>query len=85
MSKKDVMDYVFETPMNTNPTILNQKLDELIDESGGSGSVDIKSSDEVNKIKILPDRTMEINGITFDKVQNSASTSIVLYGGNAEF
>lgn len=85
MSKKDVMDYVFETPMNTNPTILNQKLDELIDESGGSGSVDIKSSDEVNKIKILPDRTMEINGITFDKVQNSASASVVLYGGNAEF
>ena len=37
MSKQDVIDYVFETPHNTNPAILNQKLDELVEESGGSG------------------------------------------------
>ena len=37
MSKQDVIDYVFKTPHNTNSAILNQKLDELVEESGGSG------------------------------------------------
>lgn len=83
MSKKDVMDYVFETPLNTNPAILNQKLDELIDESGGGVVGDIQSSDEINKIKILSDRTLEVNGITLDKIQNSASIPVVLFGGKA--
>ena len=35
MSKQDIADYVFKTPHNTNPAILNQKLDELIKEGGG--------------------------------------------------
>lgn len=39
MSKQDVIDYVFETPHNTNSAILNQKLDELIKEGGGGGGV----------------------------------------------
>jgi hypothetical protein len=34
MSKQDVMDYVFETPYNTNPKILDQILDDLIDKTG---------------------------------------------------
>ena len=37
MSKQDVIDYVFKTPHNTNSAILNQKLDELVEESGGGG------------------------------------------------
>ena len=39
MSKQDIADYVFKTPLNTNPAILNQKLDELIEESGGGSGV----------------------------------------------
>ena len=35
MSKQDIADYVFKTPQNTNPAILNQKLDELIKENEG--------------------------------------------------
>ena len=53
MSKQDVIDYVFETPLNTNPAILNQKLDELVKESGGHYEGGVVSSDEANKIKIL--------------------------------
>ena len=40
MSKQDVIDYIFETPLNTNPVILNQKLDELVEESGGGGATE---------------------------------------------
>lgn len=35
MSKQEVVEYVLHTPYNTNPTILNQKLDELIEEESG--------------------------------------------------
>ena len=38
MSKQDIADYVFKTPQNTNPAILNQKLDELIKENEGGGA-----------------------------------------------
>ena len=38
MSKQDIADYVFKTPHNTNPAILNQKLDELVKESGESAT-----------------------------------------------
>lgn len=34
MNKQDIIDYVMETPENTNPVILNQ----MIDEVGGDGS-----------------------------------------------
>lgn len=84
MSKQDVMDYVFETPYNTNPKILNQILDDLIDETGVSGGGDLISSNEMNKIKILPDKTMEVNSLSLDKLANSPiSTQVVLFGGNA--
>lgn len=39
MPKQDIMDYVFETVFNTNPAILNQKLDELILEDGEISSL----------------------------------------------
>ncbi len=84
MSKQDVMDYVFETPYNTNPKILDQILDDLIDEAGASGGGDLISSNETNKIKILPDKTMEVNSLSLDKLVDSpASTQVVLFGGNA--
>lgn len=84
MSKQDVMDYVFETPYNTNPKILDQILDDLIDETGASGGGDLISSNEMNKIKILPDKTMEVNSLSLDKLANSPiSTQVVLFGGNA--
>ena len=41
------------------------------------------SSDEVNKITILPDGTMRVNDITLDKIVGSDTTDIVLFGGNA--
>ena len=84
MSKQDVMDYVFETPYNTNPKILDQILDDLIDEAGASGGGDLISSNEMNKIKILPDKTMEVNSLSLDKLVDSPiSTQVVLFGGNA--
>ena len=84
MSKQDVMDYVFETPYNTNPKILDQILDDLIDETGASGGGDLISSNEMNKIKILPDKTMEVNSLSLDKLVDSPiSTQVVLFGGNA--
>ena len=46
MSKQDIADYVFKTPHNTNPAILNQKLDELVEESGGSVQPDWNQNDE---------------------------------------
>ena len=44
---------------------------------------ELTSSDEVNKITILPDGTMRINDITLDKIVGSDTTDIVLFGGNA--
>ena len=43
----------------------------------------LTSSDEVNKITILPDGTMCVNGITLDKIVGSDTTDVVLFGGNA--
>ena len=84
MSKQDVMDYVFETPYNTNPKILDQILDDLIDEAGASGGGDLISSNEMYKIKILPDKTMEVNSLSLDNLDDSPiSTHVVLFGGNA--
>ena len=37
MTKKDLVDYIFDTPQNINPAILNQMLDEV---SGGSSEGD---------------------------------------------
>lgn len=44
---------------------------------------ELTSSDEVNKITILPDGTMRVNDITLDKIVGSDTTDIVLFGGNA--
>ena len=46
MSKQDIADYVFKTPHNTNPAILNQKLDELVEESGGGVQPDWNQNDD---------------------------------------
>ena len=46
MSKQDIADYVFKTPHNTNPAILNQKLDELIKENEGGVQPDWNQNDE---------------------------------------
>ena len=44
---------------------------------------ELTSSDEVNKITILPDGTMRVNDITLDKIVGIDTTDIVLFGGNA--
>ena len=44
---------------------------------------ELTSSDEVNKITILPDGTMRVNDITLDKIVVSDTTDVVLFGGNA--
>lgn len=44
---------------------------------------ELTSSDEVNKITILSDGTMCVNGITLDKIVGSDTTDVVLFGGNA--
>ena len=44
---------------------------------------ELTSSDEVNKITILPDGTMRVNDITLDKIVGSDTTDVVLFGGNA--
>lgn len=44
---------------------------------------DVVSSEEANKIAILPDGTMTINSITMDKLIDSDTTDVVLFGGNA--
>ena len=40
---------------------------------------ELTSSDEVNKITILPDGTMRVNDITLDKIVGSDTTDIVLF------
>lgn len=52
-------------------------------DSEGLGGSDVASSDEVNKIAILSDGTMEVNNINIDKLVNSDTTNLVLFGGNA--
>lgn len=37
MSIQEVVDYVMESPSNTNPTILKQKINEYAEKNGGSG------------------------------------------------
>ena len=49
-------------------------------ESLGSNVI---SSDEINKIAILPDGTMEVNSVDVNKIVNSEATNIILFGGNA--
>lgn len=49
----------------------------------GLGGSDVESSDETNKVAILPDGTMEINNITMDKLVDSDTTKVILFGGNA--
>lgn len=44
---------------------------------------ELTSSDEVNKITILPDGTMRVNDITLDKIVGSDTIDVVLFGGNA--
>ena len=44
---------------------------------------ELTSSDEVNKITILPDGTMRVNDITLDKIVGSDTTDVVLFGGHA--
>lgn len=44
---------------------------------------ELTSSDEVNKITILPDGTMRVNDITLDKIVGSDTTDVVLFGGKA--
>ena len=51
--------------------------------SVSTSSGDIVSSTDDNKIKILSDKTMEVNNITVDKLVDSGTDSIVLFGGNA--
>ena len=36
MTKKEIIDYIMETPQNTNTAILSQMLDEFAGEGGGS-------------------------------------------------
>ena len=40
MTKQNIIDYIMQTPENTNPAILNQFLDEI----GGSGSGDFSTA-----------------------------------------
>ena len=48
-----------------------------------TSSGDIVSSTDDNKIKILSDKTMEVNNITVDKLVESNVDNLVLFGGNA--
>ena len=64
MTKKEIIDYVMETPQNTNPAILSQMLDEIAGEGGGSGD---SSNFSVAKVTLInntsePDVTFKIPG-----------------------
>ena len=49
MDKEKVIQYVMDSPENTNPAVLSSILNELISESGGSISdKDIATDEEVN-------------------------------------
>ena len=68
MSKQDVIDYVFETPHNTNPAILNQKLDELIKENEGGGATEPYIEETYDDNGNL----IEANLVGYTKVRNYA-------------
>ena len=46
MNIEDVIDYVLDSPGNTNPNVLRTKLQQLIKEEGGSGMVIIPVTDD---------------------------------------
>lgn len=85
MSKQDIADYVFKTPHNTNPAILNQKLDELVEESSSGVQPDWNQNDETapDYIKnrpggystVIPPVTIEWDGNTDGKTIVSAGDS----------
>ena len=52
MEKQEIIDYVLNTPENTNPAILEGMLEQLIAESGGGGEGgDVISGDVIYKIR----------------------------------
>ena len=80
MSKQDIADYVFKTPHNTNPAILNQKLDELVEESGGGGAtepyIEETYDDNGNLIEANLVGYTKVRSYAFHNCSNLALTSL---------
>ena len=70
MSKQDIADYVFKTPHNTNPVILNQKLDELVEESGGGGGGESATEPYIEETYDSNGNLVNANLVGYTKVRN---------------
>ena len=69
MSKQDVIDYVFETPNNTNSAILNQKLDELVEESGGGSGGESATEPYIEETYDSNGNLIQANLVGYTKVR----------------
>lgn len=47
MTKKDLIDYILDTPQNVNPAILNQMLDEVGGGGASEGEYDFRGADYI--------------------------------------
>lgn len=94
MTKKEIINYIMETPQNTNPAILSQMLDELAGEgSGGSSDFSmatvtlIRNTDfYVYGLPIIATTTTPIGDLEFIVTSESlynGDTNVVLYKGFA--
>lgn len=65
MTKQDIINYVTETPQNTNPAILNTMLNQLDSGGGGSSESSDLSYATVNVTYTLPESVDSLEGATF--------------------
>lgn len=72
MTKKDLIDYILDTPQNVNPAILNQMLDEV---SGGGASEGEYSWDNAYRVVI---NNGTIQGTDIDFIVNHLPHSVVI-------
>lgn len=90
MTKQDIIDYIMETPGNTNPAILSQFLDEI--GGGGSGDFSIVTGTFTHDnaisghgIKLYCNYISDYDEIRYhaEAVMGDGTYSIILYKGQA--
>lgn len=91
LEKEKPDDYLYEESQVLSWEYLDKRITAL-EKGGGAGSGGIgtettvggvKSSNELNKIKILEDGTMEVNSISFEKLYIEGTGDVVISGGEA--
>lgn len=72
MTKQQIIDYVMNTPHNTNPAILKQMLDEVAEEGGGGESLNFSTAEVT--LNLTPPERITFNKETISTAINYPST-----------